>query len=695
MSRRFKKLLSILMAGIMPLSLAACGADVSGADSSKTNSNGGWLAVYPALYEANMGVEFAQFPSKEYTNTYRTGVLHYAISEDGVNFEPLNNCKPVLSPDGCVKLSSPCIVKKGSGYILVAVANDSSDIVIFDTDDLLYYKNQRQVSLSPDGKPIKSLSVVKSGLNYKLSWEGKDGKSYASTTSSFEKFSEPQEADYVKSEISAKLPEYAKADEAFILKLDAKEYERVVKKYSRLHSVSVDISDISAKVGEEIKLPETADVVYSDGSKTPMGVEWNLNGLDLNNLAAGEYTVKGKITVTAEYNSPLASYRADPYAVYDEEKGVYYFTGSNLNDNSANGGGAYGSIVIRQADSIQGITDAEEFEIWHDTELEDGTRVTGWYWAPEIHKIGGKWRIIALATVKLPYEKEAGWKQCIFTCNGDDLTKAENWEYTGHIHEATDGGSVGAFDTTYFEHDGKSYYVTPKWSSIWITTVDPNNPLYPTSKLVQLSTADKAYESNIGAGKAGFGSAPNGKPGQMIQEASSVLIHGDKIFIVYAGSTVDMMYCVCVLYADIDSDFLDPDSWHKYPYPILATQDLTETLKSADYFATDGTDNVTGHGDSGLKPEAEGEYTGTFGPGHNSFTVDENGNPVIIYHARDWSDAYPGATGDAKYGLVDPGRHAYAKPVIFNYEGLPVCSLTAQEYLADELRDVEIKITVK
>ena len=28
--------------------------------------------------------------------------------------------------------------------------------------------------------------------------------------------------------------------------------------------------------------------------------------------------------------------------------------------------------------------------------------------------------------------------------------------------------------------------------------------------------------------------------------------------------------------------------------------------------------------------------------------VDENGNPVIIYHARDWDDSYPGATGDAK-----------------------------------------------
>lgn len=49
----------------------------------EANQDGGYLAVYPALYEPDMGAEFAQFPSKEYTDTYRTDVLFYALSKDG------------------------------------------------------------------------------------------------------------------------------------------------------------------------------------------------------------------------------------------------------------------------------------------------------------------------------------------------------------------------------------------------------------------------------------------------------------------------------------------------------------------------------------------------------------------------------------------------------------------------------------
>lgn len=686
-----KKVLSLLLAGLMPLSLASCAAD------SAKSEVGGYLAVYPALYEPNMGVEFAQFPSKEYTDTYRTDVLFYSISKDGKTFEPLNNNKAVMSPEGCEKLGSPSLFKKhGGGYGLIAsIDNKSSKIIVFDSEDLLYYTNQRIVELNDEGITVKNPTVERSLFGYRIYWEGGDGNGYMTTTKNFEKFSKPTVIDYVTSSVSAHLPDYAAVEEASVFELTVEEYDRIVKKYGRLRSVSVEVDNVSVKAGQEVTLPDTVNVVYSDGSKTPMGVKWDSSGIDLKNLAAGEYTVKGTVTATSEYNSPLASYRADPYAVYDKEKGVYYFTGSNLNERSASGGGAYSSIVIRRADNINGITDAEEFDIWTDTTLENGTKVTGWYWAPEIHKIGGKWRVIALATVTLPFEKEGGWRQCIFTCNGDDLTDPENWEYTGYIHEATNGEGVGAFDTTYFEYNGQSYYVTPKNSSIWITTVDPERPLYPTGPLVRLSVADRAYETNNGSGKAGYNNMSDGKVGQAIQEASAVLIHGDKIFIAYAGCTIDMMYCVCLLYADVNSDLMNPDSWTKYPYPILGTQDLTETLKKADYFATDGTEDVTGHGDNGLLEGAEGEYKGTFGPGHNTFTVDENGNPVIIYHARDWDDEYPGATGSNKYGLVDPGRHAYARPVIFNCEGFPVCNLTAEEYLAESLKNVEIKITVK
>lgn len=657
----------------------------------------GYLAVYTAKYEPNMGVEFAQYPSKEYTDTYRTDVLFYALSKDGKEYEALNHDKAVMSPQNCYKIGSPSLFRKKDGTygLIAAVDNKSDQIIVYDSDNLLYFNNQRIVTLNRDKITVMNPTVEYNEAEscYDIYWEGGDGNSYVTKSKDLVNFSDTVKTSYKKAEVDAKLPDYAKEDEAAVFALTQEEYDRINNKFGGLHSVSVDVKDIQVKSGEAVSLPGKVDVVYSDGSKTPMKVNWETKGLNLKNLAVGEYTVNGKIDATSAYNSPLALYRADPYAVYDEENDVYYFTGSYMNKNSANGGGAYQSIVLRQADSINGLTDAKEVKIWKDRTLKDKTKITGWYWAPELHKIGGKWRIIALASVKGPDEKDSSGRQCIFTCNGADLMDPNNWEYTGYIQNTTDNKSVGSFDTTYFEYNGKSYYVTPKSSQIWITTVDPKDPIHPTGKLVRLSRADRAYETNNGSGKAGYGTI-NGMPGQAIQEASSVLIHGDKIFIVYAGCTIDMMYCVCVLWADINSDFMNPNSWHKYPYPILGTQDLTTTLKKADYSATDGTTNVTGHGDNGLLPGSEGEYKGTFGPGHNSFTVDQSGNPVIIYHARDWDDSYPGATGENKYGLVDPGRHAYAKPVIFDAEGFPVCNLSDEEYLAQSLRAVSVKITV-
>ena len=49
-----KKLLQLLLAGMIPLSLSACSA-------AKSEPIGGYLAIYPALYEPDMGVEYASF----------------------------------------------------------------------------------------------------------------------------------------------------------------------------------------------------------------------------------------------------------------------------------------------------------------------------------------------------------------------------------------------------------------------------------------------------------------------------------------------------------------------------------------------------------------------------------------------------------------------------------------------------------
>ena len=54
-----------------------------------------------------------------------------------------------------------------------------------------------------------------------------------------------------------------------------------------------------------------------------------------------------------------------------------------------------------------------------------------------------------------------------------------------------------------------------------------------------------------------------------------------------------------------------------------------------------------------------------YGPGHNSFVKDENGNDIMIYHARQYNEII----GDPLY---DHNRHAYRMKIIWDIEGNPV-----------------------
>ena len=125
---------------------------------------------------------------------------------------------------------------------------------------------------------------------------------------------------------------------------------------------------------------------------------------------------------------------------------------------------------------------------------------------------------------------------------------------------------------------------------------------------------------------------------------------------------MDQHYCVGMIYADADSNLMDPESWTKYPYPLLATSDIYRDKNQ-------------------------------YGPGHNSFSIDANGNPIIVYHARTWGEIIEGAQNDG--GLNDPGRHARVNSVHFAADGIPVFNMTDEELLAKEFRTVTVKVTVK
>ena len=88
-------------------------------------------------------------------------------------------------------------------------------------------------------------------------------------------------------------------------------------------------------------------------------------------------------------------------------------------------------------------------------------------------------------------------------------------------------------------------------------------------------------------------------------------------YLTYSASETGAAYCMGMLTADENSDLLDPKSWTKERYPVLRTD----------------------------------ESRGIYGPGHNSFTEDEEGNPIMVYHARTEAEI----EGNPLY---NPNRHA-------------------------------------
>ena len=292
-------------------------------------------------------------------------------------------------------------------------------------------------------------------------------------------------------------------------------------------------------------LPSKLDVRYSDGSTASMGVKWNTQTDSFKSKIAGTYEITGTIQGTTVYNNPVADFRADPFILYNEADGYYYMTGSYMQADLKN---AYDYVVIRRAKTINGLKDAEEVRVFSGTtKAESGVNVTPDYWAPEIHMIDGRYRILVQGTV------DGRSRQCIITCDGDDLMQPSNWSYSGYIGETTDGLEIGPFDTTYFEYEGKGYYLTQHitgGSKLDITTVDPSDPTTPTGPRVSIAVPDRAYETNIGTS-------------QSILEGPAAIAHDGKVYVTYSGATIDMHYCTNLVYADLDSDLMDPESWTK------------------------------------------------------------------------------------------------------------------------------------
>ncbi len=305
------------------------------------------------------------------------------------------------------------------------------------------------------------------------------------------------------------------------------------------------------------------------------------------------------------YNEPWILQRADPF-ICRQENGKYYFTASVP---------AYDRIVLRCADTLAGIADAQEVTVWK--KHESGI-MSEHIWAPELHRLDGRWYIYFAGG-----EKEDIWaiRPYVLECDDEDpMTGA--WKELGKM-QCADGDefSFRAFslDATVFESGGRRYYVWAEKvgvgrqiSNLYIAEMETPNKLKTVQVL--LTTPDYDWE------RVGF----------WVNEGPAVIKHDGKLFLTYSASETGIAYCMGMLTANEGDDLLDPLSWKKERYPVLKSD---ETL-------------------------------GIYGPGHNSFTVNEAGEDILVYHARTESVI----EGDPLY---NPNRHTFLMKIKWE-NGRPV-----------------------
>lgn len=306
-------------------------------------------------------------------------------------------------------------------------------------------------------------------------------------------------------------------------------------------------------------------------------------------------------TASLAIDNPIVLQRADPWIHRDEETGCYTFIGTAPE---------FDRIELRQACRLNDLKLAEPKVVWR---MNESGPMSANIWAPELHRIGDTWYIHFAAG---DVDKRFSIRMYVLS-NDSENPMEGSWKEEGQITTPWDSFSL---DATTFEHRGKRYLLWAQMdedrsynSALLIAEMD--SPVSITEPVAVISEPTLEWE----------------RLGYKVNEGAAVLKRNGKVFVTYSASATDHRYAMGLLWADEDADLLDPASWNKLPEPVFQTD---ETL-------------------------------GRFGPGHNSFTVAEDGKTdLMIYHARDYEEL-------KGTPLTDPNRHARARVLYWDENGFP------------------------
>lgn len=293
--------------------------------------------------------------------------------------------------------------------------------------------------------------------------------------------------------------------------------------------------------------------------------------------------------IASPYDSPIDKANGgDPFIVEDET-GVYYtFT---------TGGG----IDIRKIESFDNTSVIEQKTVYwagNDGIVKD-------IWAPEIHKIGDRWYIIAAAVFDknavnsgtMPGAKEYKDHDDYYRYGFVLESKTEDifGEYTFKGILSPDG--MNNIDGTYLQKDGKLYYVCSAY-------MDVGHQCLYISEMENPYTLKTDENGNNNSVKISSPTLYWETRGWKVNEGPAVLYKDDSIFIVYSASGFSSSkYCMGMLTLNGD-DVMNACNWSK----SLTRVSYHQPLKNI------------------------------YSIGHCSFLYRENGDIFMVYHANSTRD---------------------------------------------------------
>lgn len=666
-----------------------------GADAVESLAPGYYLTVYSKTTFSYKKDDTAE--GKGYNLDQEAQSVYMAVSEDGRNFEVLNSGGGVIfskNPQGSWKITNPRIYKDDDGFTVVAPdATASKGIHVFSSKDgVHYYDDEIVTSTQLD----EAAPLDKTKFTLMLN-----------------------EDDLLETDQTVTLGN--------AIELTEQEYNYIVNKLGTVVNTGLEsLSDLSVVTTDTVtqqtlqsKYP-SVNAVYNDGSTQKFNIDWTdaLKNVDLSK--PGNYTVKGQVIQTQYLNklkelnnsdrpdddpenvgegfpdnydpdedhvyydkTKFIEGMADPYIYWDEQTGYYYMTSSYFpEDGDAMTGEKplqYDRVVLRRGRTLEELQSREkQVTIWkvgNQGYEDNGKEVATGYryiWAPEIYRVGDNWVVYFTESHGGDDGKDTYNIYChalILEGSKDPYETAleaskdpSDWEdHKMRVHEEFDASVTDPFsyafclDMTYFKDkkNGKSYVIwagkptaSPGGNStdLFIATIDEVEPWKITSAATRITCSDYGWERIV----------------YHVNEGPTVLQHDGNIFMCYSASGTGSEYSIGMCSAKNGTDLLKANSWTKSPYPLLAARDVN----------------------------------GEEGPGHNSFTVDKDGNNIFVYHARPTSHNY-GKCGYTKGALTDPCRHARLKRVHWAFDGTPILKMTYENELKDEFKTVSLRITVQ